>query len=340
MNAKQFTPCWRCGGFHSAYSCHLKGYICKSCGTMGLLQRAASSAKPTNHHVAEEDWSMVDQSNFEPQREEADAEVHGVHTFSPKCPPMQRKGIISPMEFSEWANPIVRICGDYKVTINCFLLQDQYPLPKADDLFATLAGGKTFTKLDLTSVYMLQELEESSSHLHQHAKGTVHLQQMPIWNSAALIFQRNMESLLKSVPHGGISGQRVCHGSGHRRAPTKSGGGPPATGSCRAAAEEVEMRLHHGNRSGVFGEKDRGGQHSVHRRQDRGYQERVQATERHRAAVVPGTPQVFWSSRINRRTASNFLNSAIFRMKKNRAWSKNCEEKDILFRMETHLQEI
>ena len=40
-----------------------------------------------------------------------------------------------------------RICEDYKVTVNGALDVDQYPLPKPTDLFATLAGGQTFTKL-------------------------------------------------------------------------------------------------------------------------------------------------------------------------------------------------
>ena len=30
---------------------------------------------------------------------------------------------------------------------------DQHPIPKAEDLFATLAGGKKFSKLDLSQAY-------------------------------------------------------------------------------------------------------------------------------------------------------------------------------------------
>ena len=30
---------------------------------------------------------------------------------------------------------------------------DQYPLPCAEDIFSTLAGGKSFSKLDLTNAY-------------------------------------------------------------------------------------------------------------------------------------------------------------------------------------------
>ena len=75
---------------------------------------------------------------------------------------LERIGVIEKVQYSDWAAPIVpilksdgtvRICGDYKVTVNPVLKIDQYLVPTAEDLFAMLAGGKTFTKLDLTQPY-------------------------------------------------------------------------------------------------------------------------------------------------------------------------------------------
>ena len=59
----------------------------------------------------------------------------------------------------------IRICGDFKVTINPFLCVDQYPLPKPNDLMACLTGGQMFTKLDLTAAYQQMLLDEESSKL-------------------------------------------------------------------------------------------------------------------------------------------------------------------------------
>ena len=63
---------------------------------------------------------------------------------------------------SDWASPIVpvpkkdgqvRICGDYKVSVNKALVVDQHPLPSPDELFTALTGGQQFYKIDLSQAY-------------------------------------------------------------------------------------------------------------------------------------------------------------------------------------------
>jgi hypothetical protein len=42
---------------------------------------------------------------------------------------------------------------------------DQYPLPKPQDLFATLSGGEEFTTLDLSQAYLQLQLDDESQKL-------------------------------------------------------------------------------------------------------------------------------------------------------------------------------
>ena len=39
----------------------------------------------------------------------------------------------------------IRICGDYKTTVNQVSKLDSYPIPKVEDFLATLGGGEKFT---------------------------------------------------------------------------------------------------------------------------------------------------------------------------------------------------
>ena len=66
---------------------------------------------------------------------------------------LQAEGVVEPIPHNYWATPIVpvnkkngniRICGDYRVTVNPVLTVDQYPMPKIDDIFANLFGVKFF----------------------------------------------------------------------------------------------------------------------------------------------------------------------------------------------------
>ena len=126
---------------------------------------------------------------------------------------LEEEGVILPVQHSEWAAPIVpvlkpngtvRICGDYKLTANTATQTEVYPLPQIEDLFASLAGGKVFSKLDLSNAYLQLPLAEASQPLatvNTH-KGLYHYLRLLFGiSSAPAIFQRTMETLLQGLPH-------------------------------------------------------------------------------------------------------------------------------------------
>lgn len=59
----------------------------------------------------------------------------------------------------------IQICGDYKVTVNPSLAIDIHPIPTPQELFASLAGGQKFTKLDLSQAYQQLLLDDKSKEL-------------------------------------------------------------------------------------------------------------------------------------------------------------------------------
>ena len=71
-------------------------------------------------------------------------------------------GVIEKVNYSEWASPVVpvpkpdgsiRLCGDYKVTVNPVIEVEKYPIPKVEDLLTVLVGGKKFSKIFLSQAY-------------------------------------------------------------------------------------------------------------------------------------------------------------------------------------------
>ena len=126
---------------------------------------------------------------------------------------LEHAGIIEPVQFADWAAPIVpvvkadgtiRICGDYKVTVNQATKVDTYPLPRIDDLLASLGRGKSFTKLDLAHAYQQIPLDEESRQyvvVNTH-RGLYRYNRLPFGvSSAPSIFQRTMEGILQGIPH-------------------------------------------------------------------------------------------------------------------------------------------
>ena len=125
---------------------------------------------------------------------------------------LEKDGILERVPHSDWAAPIVvvpkkdgsfRICGDYRLTVNPVLAVDQYPLPRPEDLFATLSGGTIFTKLDLSQAYLQVQLDDESAKyttINTH-QGLYQYRRLPFGvASAPALFQKLMDTVLQGIP--------------------------------------------------------------------------------------------------------------------------------------------
>ncbi|XP_060082832.1 uncharacterized protein K02A2.6-like [Ylistrum balloti] len=120
-------------------------------------------------------------------------------------------GTLPKIIYTEWGTPIVpvikrddsvRLCGDFKVTLNPMLEVDQYPLLRTADIFASFADGQRFSKLDLQHAYLQMEVEEDSKDLLtiNTEKGLYKFNRL-IYAiaSAPAIWQRAMDTVLQGL---------------------------------------------------------------------------------------------------------------------------------------------
>ena len=121
---------------------------------------------------------------------------------------LMKEGIIEQVTSSDWATPIVpipksngnlRVCGDYKITLNPNLVIDRHPISRVSDLLVKLEKGKFFPKLDLEQAYQQIELVDSSKDLTTISthKGLFRFNRLSYGiASAPSLFQREMEKIL------------------------------------------------------------------------------------------------------------------------------------------------
>ncbi|XP_015281060.1 PREDICTED: uncharacterized protein K02A2.6-like [Gekko japonicus] len=122
------------------------------------------------------------------------------------------QGVLEPVPHSKWETPIVtpvkpdgsiRLCADYKCTLNKALQQHSYPVPVISHILASLGGGKIFAKLDLAQAYqqlpVTPEAAEAQTIVTHRGAFKVNRLQFGV-NVAPGIFQGLMEKLLRGVP--------------------------------------------------------------------------------------------------------------------------------------------
>ena len=97
---------------------------------------------------------------------------------------LESNDIIKKVVHSDWATPIVpvlkkgdsvRICGDYKITVNLETEQNRYPIPNIEDISLKLAGGEKFTELDFSHAHTQLGSHPDSKQIYnyQHPQGFV-----------------------------------------------------------------------------------------------------------------------------------------------------------------------
>jgi hypothetical protein len=124
---------------------------------------------------------------------------------------LETAGIITKTENSEWGTPIVpvmkpngevRICADYKVTVNRQIQDEHYPIPKIEDIFANMSGGNIFCTLDLKNAYLHLLMDEASADIQTLSthKGQFRVNRLMFGVKVAPgIWQRIMDKVLSGL---------------------------------------------------------------------------------------------------------------------------------------------
>lgn len=125
---------------------------------------------------------------------------------------LQKQGILEPTQYASWATPLVvvrkkdgslRLCGDYRSTVNKAVKSNVYPLPTTTEVFAAIGTSCIFTKLDLAQAYQQLTLDDESAELLtiNTLKGLYRVRRLPFGVSAAPgLFQRVVDSLISGIP--------------------------------------------------------------------------------------------------------------------------------------------
>ncbi|XP_058024044.1 uncharacterized protein K02A2.6-like, partial [Ahaetulla prasina] len=122
------------------------------------------------------------------------------------------QGILVPVDHTKWETPIVtpvkpdgsvRICADYKATLNKALQKSAYPVPVVQHLLHSLGQGQVFAKLDLAQAYQQLPVDSSTAEAQTIVthRGAFKCTRLQFGVSVAPgLFQNLMERLLQGLP--------------------------------------------------------------------------------------------------------------------------------------------
>ncbi|XP_011687104.1 PREDICTED: uncharacterized protein K02A2.6-like [Wasmannia auropunctata] len=119
--------------------------------------------------------------------------------------------IISPVDYSEWATPVVvarkangkiRVCADYSTGLNNALDTDDYPIPNIEEILFKLRGNTIFSQLDLSDAYLHLKLDDESrkyTTINTHRGLFAYNRLVFGLKTAPAIFQRTLEQVLSGI---------------------------------------------------------------------------------------------------------------------------------------------
>jgi len=134
-------------------------------------------------------------------------------TINEELDRLPKIGVISKVDYSDWALPTVyikkknrkiRVCADFSTGLNDCLKDHMYSLPSTKDIFSKLNGGRVFSKLDLSEAYLQVKISEECSKyltINTH-KGIFKLNRLPFGLKVApSLFQQIMDTMLADMEY-------------------------------------------------------------------------------------------------------------------------------------------
>ena len=194
---------FRSGFVCLSYDCHLDGLVSKHQdffdGQLGLHKGIKARIELVEGAVYTKPYRLL-----------------GLYALRPKVElelgKLEKAGVITPVTSSDWAtgvvvvpmkNGAIRLCGNYKTTVNPQLKTVSPPNSNIDDILADLAGGVKFSKLDLANAYNQMEVsDESREYLTIATHNGLFRQNRLIFGitTAPAIWQNAIEKVLQGLP--------------------------------------------------------------------------------------------------------------------------------------------
>ncbi|UYV84555.1 K02A2.6-like [Cordylochernes scorpioides] len=163
--------------------------------------------------LQEENLTFDDAVNIALSAESADNELHNIkgsgnvhqslqylHAINNTC---KHCGYCaSPLVCVAEPDGQIRLCADFKKSLNLYLEDVKYPIPNIDSVLSNFQGNKLFTKLDLSKAYHQIEMDDNSKkYLVVSTRKVLYKYNRLAFGikTASEIFQKTLESFFSGI---------------------------------------------------------------------------------------------------------------------------------------------